>query len=50
MHGELRILGKMCHDDSADQVSIEHASIKDERYEMVVQDDGLEIEVRGNIG
>ena len=50
MHGELGILGKMCHDHSANRVGIEHASIEDERYEMVIQNDGLEVEVRGNKG
>ena len=50
MHGELGILGEMCHDHSANGIGIEHASIEYERYEMVVQNDGLEVEIRGNLG
>lgn len=45
VHGELGILGQMCHDHSANRVCIEQASVEDEGYEMMIQDNRLEIEV-----
>ena len=35
----------MCDDDLADRVSIDKADVEDEGDEVVVQDNGLEIEV-----
>ena len=48
MHGKLGVLSQMCYDHSADRVRIEHASVEDEGYKVVVQNNGLKIEVRGD--
>ena len=40
----------MCHDHSANRVRIEHASVEHKRYKMVVQNDRLKVEVRGDMG
>lgn len=49
MHGKLGILSQMCHDHSANRVCIDQASIEDERDKMVVKDNRLEVEVRGDM-
>lgn len=49
VHGEFWILSKMCYDHPTNRVSIEHANVEDERYKMLVQNNRLEIEVRGDV-
>lgn len=50
VHGEIGILSQMCHDHSANRVCIDQASVEDEGYKMVVKDNRLEVEIRGDMG
>lgn len=43
-------LGEVRDDDAADRVRVDETGVEDERYEMLVEDDGLEVEVRGDQG
>ena len=49
MHGELVILSQMCNDHLANGVCVEQTSIENERYEMVIKDDRLQVEVCGDM-
>ena len=49
MHGKSGILSQVCHDHLANRVCVKQASVEDERYEMVIEDDRLEVEVRGDM-
>jgi len=50
VHWELRILDQMLGDDLTHRVRVDESDVEDKGNEMVVQDYGLEVQVKGNEG
>ena len=45
MHRKLGILGQMRNDDLAYAIGVDEAEVEDERDEMAVQNDGLQVKI-----